>query len=479
MPDLEEHIVSIWDGQSNKNNYARGSGFCIAPKLILTGWHVIKGLDEKQIHIGLISSTDSGLRAKKVHRIVGYDAAIIELFEKHKKPVIACDYINAIDEIEEVKLLAYHVNEKNRLKPLKKQISTIHKDNIHWHFDSYPAKGMSGGAVTYQNKAIGIIRAQNKINNDGVFLPLYLFEAEIKTILEKQTKIPFNDSIVDDSIVMQSFIKNDHYLKNQATKLQKHLKNLKENKKSQPFYNALIKKYFQTNITNEEKLQAILIVKLKTDATELVESLWICAEPYHEGLQLEIELLLLLLLTQLSHEEAWVDRSLHKLNVRTRVLSELQMSAHYDLSPSLKKYQKLGIAGAHIITENLSMKELGIDAEDNATQIAQIIAFKLYKIFDGMGDLPIDEMDEYEWEGVNETLKGLRKKPEFHRIEVDIKRAKGHLLLDKNVCNALYKLLPDLPITHFGYQAKEGETSLRAQVSLFFDMLYENSFIKK
>ena len=275
--------------------------------------------------------------------------------------------------------------------------------------------------------------------------------------------------------VSQSMQENTtDYLKAQYKVLSKYLIYLQETEKTQILYQTLTSDFFDEDQQGEADLISVLLAKLNDDAASFVELLRLSCECHSEILSIESEALLLLLLTQLMHKEQWLNNSLHELNVRTRVMSEIQMSTRYALAPFLKKHDNLGMAGAYIITEDLSCKEVGINADDNAKQIAETIAFKLYKYFDDTGDLPLDEMDEEEWEGVNETITGLRKgrNPEFHRIEIDVKRAKNHLLLDPDICHALHQLLPDLPITHFGRKGLQGETRLRSQVSLFFDMLY-------
>lgn len=40
---VEDSVVSIWQGAINKADKAKGSGFCIGSKLVMTAKHVIKG----------------------------------------------------------------------------------------------------------------------------------------------------------------------------------------------------------------------------------------------------------------------------------------------------------------------------------------------------------------------------------------------------------------------------------------------------
>lgn len=462
MPEgLQQHIVSIWNDEVNKSLKAQGSGFCIAPKLILTAWHVVKDLEDNKIHIGLIAATDKGRRVKQVHPIKHYDAAIIELHEAHQKPEIECDYNHAIGELSEVELTAYHVDQGQAVKPLKKQLSNINKDDQHWHFDNYPAKGMSGGMVAYQGKAIGIIRAQSKDNNDGVFIPLHLFEDEIKALLpdESQPQAPRHQG---------------HYRTEQRKTLLIHLEWLKGDSKTQDFYTLLTQKYLQSQNTQEDKLLDALLAGLHNNASEFLEELRIVCENHMQTLRDDIELLLLLLLSQLTQNEQWEPRTVHELKVRKRILIELKLASRYQLPVDLHKHEEFGLMGKYALDDELAIIETGVDEVKHAQQCARTVAYKIYKKFDDVNDLEKDELEDFDWDELNARIVSLRAKDfkQLYRFEINTRRKlSGNALHDPEVCKELLKLLPDLPIVHFGQGFEEGENLLNNQVSLFYKQL--------
>lgn len=489
MSDIKNSIVSIWKGIPNtKEKTARGSGVCIAPRFVLTAFHVIessqrnKPIKKKNIRIGSTSNT-SGCIVKEIHRINDYDAVILELFQDHDKSNIESDYSTSIKNALKVQLLFCQVDQGNIRGPTEKQITNCYNDGKHWEFDTYPPEGSSGGAILYEEKLLGIILAQHKNNNCGLLLPLSLLENQIKAILKidngnttpnQATKKPGHNTVQESSA----------YREKKYKELLEHLQDLKEQEKSEKLYEEISQEYLTKKNSDVEDLLKELLEKLEEDAASLIETLWICSEPYINGLQLELEKLLLLLLIQIKHKEKWLDESLHKLNVRTRLLSELIMASFYNIPPSLAKNSNNEIAGKFLVTEQLSYKECGIDSTDIAKEQAASVAKRLYKGFVKKELVPkglFEESDvdeegiEEDWIGINESIKALRKgqNPQFHRVEIDAKRTQGHPLLNTEVCEELYKLLPDLPVTHFGFKSVEGETRLRSQVSLFFDKLLE------
>ncbi len=462
MPEgLQQHIVSIWDDEVNRSPKAKGSGFCIAAKLILTAWHVVKDLEIEKIHIGLIATTDKGGRVKQVHRIKGYDAAIIELHEPHQKPEIECDYNNAISELSEVELTAYHVDQGKPLKPLIKQLSNANKDDQHWHFDNYPAKGMSGGMVVSQGKAIGIIRAQSKDNNDGVFIPLHLFKKQITAWLPDRNQ-------------PQAPQQQDHYQITQKQDLLTQLEWLKEESKTQNFYTLLTQKYLQSKSTQANKLLNSLLIELHNNPSDFLEELRIVCKNHMQTLRDDIELLLLLLLSQLAPHEEWEPRTIHVLKVRKRVLIELKLASRYQLPVDLHKHESLGLRGKYALADELAMKEEGVEEAQYAQQCAKTVAYRLYKKFDDVKDLEKDELEDFDWEELNDRIISLRAKDfkQLHRFEINIKRKpSGNALHDPEVCKALLKLLPDLPIVHFGQGTEKNENLLNNKISLFYQKL--------
>ena len=469
MSDLKDHVVSIYDGAINKKGTAKGSGFCIASTFILTAHHVIENLEPEQLRIGLVAETDSGRRVKKIHRMGDYDVVILELHEAHQKPILECDLNHKINEGQTVQLIAYHVDEANATE-LKKQISNFHCDDKHWHFDTYPAKGMSGGAVVYNGKAIGIIRAQSKENNDGVFLPLHLLETEIKAVLS------------DSSISIEGVKKtNKDYKEIQRKDLLNHLEQLKNSTNTQGFYTLLDKKY-SNSCDNSNDLLAALLKALNEGASDFVKELRIVCKDHMQSLSNDIEILLLGLLSQLSEKEQWTSRSIHELFVRTRMLVEIKIASRYQLPIDLHKHEKLGIIGKYALDDGLSMLEKGPDDEKTAQQLAKTIAHRMYKVFDDVKDLEEGELESYDWEELNDRILTLRDDDfqQLHRFEVNIKRkSSGSALHDPNVCSELLKLLPDLPIVHFGQGEEEDENLLKNQVSLFYEKLKPNNPINQ
>lgn len=461
MSDLKDHVVSIYKGAINKGGIAKGSGFCIAPTFVLTAHHVVKDLDSEQLNVGLVAETDSGRRVKKIHHMGDYDAVILELHEAHQKPVLECDLNHKTHEGQTVKLVAYHVDEANATE-LKKQISNIHRDDKHWHFDTYPPEGMSGGAVLYEGKAIGIIRAQSKENNDGAFLPLHLLKKEIKAIL------------ADSSTSIEGVKKtSEHYKKVQRDGLLKHLERLKSDANTQGFYTLLDKKYSNSGGKPDILLKALLKA-LNEGASDFVRGLRIVCKDYMQSLSSDIEILLLGLLSQLSEKEQWTSCSIHELYVRTRMLVELKIASRYQLPVDLQKHEKLGLIGKYALDDGLSMLEKGADDEGNAQQLAKTIAHRIYKIFDDVKDLEEGELESYDWKELNNRIITLRDDDfeQLHRFEVNIKRkSSGNALHDPKVCSELLKLLPDLPIVHFGKGEEDDENLLNNQVSLFYEKL--------
>jgi len=386
MSDIKNSIVSIWKGIPNtKEKTARGSGVCIAPRFVLTAFHVIessqrnKPIKNKNIRIGSTSNT-SGCIVKEIHRINDYDAVILELRQDHDKSNIESDYSTSIKNALKVQLLFFHVDQGNIRGPTEKQITNCYNDGKHWEFDTYPPEGSSGGAILYEEKLLGIILAQHKNNNCGLLLPLSLLENQIKAILKidngnttpnQATKKPGHNTVQESSA----------YREKKYKELLKHLQKLKEQEKSEKLYEEISQEYLTKKNSDVEDLLKELLEKLEEDAASLIETLLICCEPYTNGVVQELEKLLLLLLIQIRHKEKWLGENLHTLNVRTRLLSELIMASRYRISPSLAIDENNEIAGKYVFTEELSFKDLGIDSKAAAKQQARLIAKKLYKGF--------------------------------------------------------------------------------------------------
>ena len=482
MSDLQDHIVSIWDGECNKGN-AKGSGFCISPMLVLTAFHVIENLDLEKIHIGLVAGTDSGRRVEKIHFIEGYDAAILKLYLSHKKPQIDCQLqSNILKGGLSVELIAYHVDEKSPKGPIETEISNHCKDDQHWLFSNYPAKGMSGGAVLHNGKVIGIIKSRDQDNNNGLLIPLHLFADQInKHLNSDDNRDDSRDDNTQNQINSLEVLENKNFKKERRKDLLKHLEQLKTDKNTEVLYQLLINKYLKES-TNEsankaDELLEELVTQLNTNSVEFVRKLRIACQGYMQSHSNDMEILLLLLLSQLNKQEQGKSNSIYELSVRTHLLVELKMASCLNVPVDLHKHEKLGLIGKYALDDKLATIEQGIDAEDYAKQYAKTIAYRLYKKFDDAKNVEIDNVDKYDWQALNERIISLRDEDfrESHRFEVNVRqKSSGAMLSDPEVCSELLQLLPDLPIIHFGKGMEKDEISLNTQVDLFYEKLKQD-----
>lgn len=266
---------------------------------------------------------------------------------------------------------------------------------------------------------------------------------------------------------------NFTYLKEQEKNLFQHLEQLKDDQRL--FYTELVKSFVDLeNSNNVGELHQRLLIDLNADPVSFIRELRLSCEPYMQDLTEDIELLLLYLLSQTLNQEEW-QKGVHDLKVRTRVLSEIKLAARYNISANLKKHNNIGVAGRFVITEDMSGPETGFDPKFSAKQQANIIAYQLYKMFDQAGGgLDDEQVDQGDWDSVNQYLASEQtgSQPQLHRFEIDKRMTKDHPLLQQEVCEELLKILPDLPIAHFGLDIEKDETRLQSEVSLFYSKLY-------
>lgn len=258
------------------------------------------------------------------------------------------------------------------------------------------------------------------------------------------------------------------YIKMQQLALEKELAELKDD--SDAFYRALAKKFGQDSSAKPETLCQSMMAAHAESLTQSVENLRLASEPFMKNMRPRCELLLLHLLATKAPNDIWSGDSFHDLSVRTRMLCELKLSTRYQVTPRLTQIGKGEIAGLHAIHDH-SSKEVGFDPEKNAQEQAKSIAYHIYKRADD--EYGIDEMEQEDWQAVNESLSTRRKgeHPELIRFELNAQKESEHPLASEEVRSELYKLLPALPIVLFGSQTEEGEKSLRTQVKVFYERL--------
>lgn len=174
-----------------------GSGVCVADDLILTALHVVmvktvddkfRVLDASEIAIGGIDGQkDHSVKIREIIRYDGQDALDIVLLRTmvqlpaNQRVTMDFDYKPDLSQGDTVSLVGYDGDQKTAPleNPLKKQDGVTGS----YAFQSYPAKGMSGGAALKNNQLVGLIHARDTDKNSGYLLPLSDFGC--KTFLTK------------------------------------------------------------------------------------------------------------------------------------------------------------------------------------------------------------------------------------------------------------------------------------------------------
>ena len=177
---------------------------------------------------------------------------------------------------------------------------------------------------------------------------------------------------------------------------------------------------------------------------------------------------------------------LHLLSVRTRAAVEINLAAQYQLPPDLERKVGKGvdvrdsIAGRYAI-EDESFPEVGWSIDANVEAITKIIDVAVNRVDKKLsGKTPQASLDEFERDELNERLKTRRKDdvPQLIRFEIfaDEKDVGSHPLMNDAVCTALQApdYLPDLPVVRFGLGTAENEAKLRAQINEFFRVIEES-----
>lgn len=320
-------------------------------------------------------------------------------------------------------------------------------------------RGMSGAPVftAGTNQLTGVIcRVPDNENPD---FKNRIYATSISQLLK-------TDPLFQSAIATNN--EHDQYIGKQQLALEKELAELKDG--SDAFYQALAKEFGQDSSVKPGVLcQSMLDAHAKL-ATQSIENLRLASEPFMKNMRERCELLLLHLLATKAPNDIWSGDSFHDLSVRTRMLCELKLSTRYQVTPRLTQIGKGEIAGLHAIHDH-SSKEVGFDPEKNAQEQAKSIAYHIYMRADD--EYGIDEMEQEDWQAVNESLSTRRKgeHPELIRFELNAQKESEHPLASEEVRSELYKLLPALPIVLFGSQTEEGEKSLRAQVKVFYERL--------
>lgn len=167
---LQDCVVGLWsDSPSNPDSF-EGSGVCITPEWIITSAHVARNLRDDLTSFADMTRNPKVLAIDEIQTYGKRDAALIKLVHPHGKKIVPMDCTTRLEEDWEVKLVAYNSAEgaiSEFIVQLKNRTSLGG-----WEFHTMPAHGMSGGAVVYKNKLVGIIQARDDAQNSGIIVPL-------------------------------------------------------------------------------------------------------------------------------------------------------------------------------------------------------------------------------------------------------------------------------------------------------------------
>jgi hypothetical protein len=237
-----------------------------------------------------------------------------------------------------------------------------------------------------------------------------------------------------------------------------------------------------------EKLWLAIENKINNDPISLLQQYRNCIEAVLIKEQQQIgpaQTLFLLLLGFFSQPtDIIAANKVHQLRVRTRLAVEIYLAARYGLTPDLVYESKEDInqsaRGRFAIEGDSLFREVGFTPEANAQELIKTANIAINKVHESVhGQKPADELDEFERESLDETIKTRRqgKYPQLIRVEVPFKKSseQNQPLYNDDVCSQLREWLPNLPIVRYGLGAARIEPKLCAQVNEFFRIIKQYS----
>lgn len=182
MDEWQRAVVRIWQGKPTESDASYfGTGFLVAPTLLLTAYHVVEDIPLENIY--LQGPLWAGVRRpKNVTKHSTRDIATIEISESDvSTPYIRIDRNIPITG-ESVKFVGYTTPEKDQDQRLT-YISGYDGEHNSYVLQGYIGTGMSGGPVLRINndKCIGIIHARDIHRNCTYFIPASAFHDFIPT----------------------------------------------------------------------------------------------------------------------------------------------------------------------------------------------------------------------------------------------------------------------------------------------------------
>ncbi|MGD0961922.1 MAG: trypsin-like serine protease [Methylomonas sp.] len=490
---IADSVVSVW---SNDRDLV-GSAFAISPNLILTAKHVVKDLKTDQEYPNLSLKLLNGINdlplstAATIHCNPKCDIALIELKDKifDKRYYSTLELSNSNWKDKSIQVFGIDRDTKNRYCSSDYRVGAL-QGGAGYLFDHKVKKGFSGGAVALytQDKVIGVISMRHEDDQQTLFVPVYYFKDWLQEFgyQPNQHEVLCQLGISDNKIVPNPENDADEQHKKYLAELPERIKKLLFEIDKSALFQKLASVFMPRGVEqtpgNLWKGFENEIIKDPINLLEQYRNI-VGAVLKNEVKQINAaQSLFLLFLGFFSKPgDIPVVNLVYRLPVRTRLAVEIYLAARFGLTPDLFYDLKEGVIvhqaarGQYAIDGEDMFREVGWDPKANANEIAYATDIAVNKVHESMyGQKPVEKLDEFAWDVLNETIYTRRQgdSPQLIRVEFPQKSSSEHHPLHNNkVCAALREILPNLPLVSYGTDSAKIEPKLCAQVNEFFSML--------
>lgn len=170
MADWKRAVARVYKGSRDEDGEYCGTAFMISDRWLLTCWHVLRNVQEKDLRLYDVAAWRGGLR--RVRRIIAneqVDVALLELSESTDKPNLI-PYEEQISATDKQVDCAGFSSRDGDLDCFSVKIGSYRGENNLYVFPVQVGKGVSGAPVLYHGKLVGIARLQD--NNKTYLIPL-------------------------------------------------------------------------------------------------------------------------------------------------------------------------------------------------------------------------------------------------------------------------------------------------------------------
>lgn len=499
---IDESLVARIYTQDNKNIDRVGTGYPIAPNLLLTALHVVSYPEKKQSEgIEIVwGECDLASETLSEDAIVyrgdehgGYDLALVRCKTPLKQTLI----LEAVPPKPHTAFycFGYPLAGLHKKKPQHDkltfsgatdgnsqgfQLELTANDVVQTIEDESLAienwGGLSGSPVVTNQKIVGVVAIKYAT------VEKKLFAVSLPYLLKNCPE--FQKIFLPDAQATHAY-----FIQSQQTHIRVLLAEINQNAALYQRLTALLG--YGDRLVDSTQLSEALFSKVKDDPLsflqhfreQVITPLLLSSQNTDLLTAKALYLLFLGLLLTADHFE-YIGH-LHDLQVKTRMAAEIQLAARYNKpvklcpNPHADIGNRDGVIGVHAIDGEGLVIETGWEVGKTAESIATVVEKSIYKthkkVHNHNNNEPQPELDEFDIEDLNETLRlrrELPENPELIRLEIGSSEIlkKEHPLHDDEVCTEIQKALSNLIIARYGQGVMNKEAKLLAEIREFFNL---------